>query len=74
MKRKSEFTTLERAIQTVDGFSHVFTTLRQQTALCGQSECTLYNYMNRICLLFNRNQGRTRREKSSSVGGVRCVH
>src|ERR1035437_1638217 len=51
MKQKSEFTTLERAIQTVDGFSHVFTTLRQQTALRGQSESTLYNYMHRIALV-----------------------
>jgi len=50
MKRRSEFTTLERAIQTVDGFSHVFTTLRQQTALRGQNESTLYNYMHRIAL------------------------
>jgi integrase/recombinase XerD len=51
MKTKSEFTTLERAIQTVDGFSRVFTTLRQQTALRGQSESTLYNYMHRIALV-----------------------
>jgi len=51
MKQKSEFTTLERAIQTVDGFSRVFTTLRQQTALRGQSESTLYNYMHRIALV-----------------------
>lgn len=51
MKQKSKFTTLERAIQTVDGFSHVFTTLRQQTALRGQSESTLYNYMHRIALV-----------------------
>ena len=51
MKQKGEFTTLQRAIQTVDGFSHVFTTLRQQTALRGQSESTLYNYMHRIALV-----------------------
>src|SRR5665647_584274 len=51
MKQKSEFTTLERAIQTIDGFPHVFTTLRQQTALRGQSESTLYNYMHRIALV-----------------------
>ncbi|MBV5347826.1 hypothetical protein JZU46_06395 [bacterium] len=51
MKQKSKFTTLERAIQTVDGFTHVFTTLRQQTALRGQSESTLYNYIHRIALV-----------------------
>lgn len=57
MKQKSECTTLERAIQTVDGFSHVFNTLRQQIALRGQSESTFYNYIHRIALVslhFNR--------------------
>jgi integrase/recombinase XerD len=57
MKQKGEFTTLQRAIQTVDGFSHVFETLRQQTALRGQSESTLYNYIHRVALVslhFNR--------------------
>jgi site-specific recombinase XerD len=51
MKQKSGFSTLERAIQTVDGFSCVFDTLRQQTALRGQSESTLNNYMHRIALV-----------------------
>jgi len=51
MKQKGEFTTLQRAIQTVDGFSHVFETLRQQTALRGQSESTLYNYIHRVALV-----------------------
>jgi len=57
MKQKGEFTTLQRATQTVDGFSHVFETLRQQTALRGQSESTLYNYIHRVSLVslhFNR--------------------
>ena len=51
MKQKNEFTTLERAIQTVDGFSRVFDTLRQQTAIRGQSESTLYNYIHRLALV-----------------------
>jgi hypothetical protein len=51
MKQKGEFTTLERTIQTVDGFSNVFTTLRQQIALRGQSESTLYNFKHRIALV-----------------------
>ncbi len=57
MKQKSNSTTIARAIQTVDGFSGVFQTIRQQTALRGQSESTLYNYMHRIALVslhFNR--------------------
>jgi site-specific recombinase XerD len=57
MKQKSESTTYERAIQTVDGFSRVFTTLRQQTALGGKSESTFYNFIHRIALVslhFNR--------------------
>jgi len=35
---KSEFSTLSRTIQTVDGFSRVYEALRQQTDLQGQSE------------------------------------
>jgi len=57
MKQKSEFSILSRAIQSVDGFSRVYETLRQQTALRGQSESTLSNYMHRIALVslhFNR--------------------
>ena len=38
MKQKSEFSTLSRAIQTVDGFTFFNETLRQHTALRGQSE------------------------------------
>jgi site-specific recombinase XerD len=51
MKTKDKATTYERAIQTVDGFSQVFTTLRQQTALGGRSESTFYNYIHRIALV-----------------------
>ena len=57
MKQKSEFSILSRAINSVDGFSGVFETLRQQTILRGQSQSTLDNYMHRIAqvsLHFNR--------------------
>ena len=57
MKQKSEFSILSRAIKSLDGFSRVYETLRQQTALRGQSESTLENYMHRIALVslhFNR--------------------
>jgi len=48
MKQKSEFTILERAIQTVDGFSRVFNTLQQQIILRGQSPSTLNNYIRQV--------------------------
>jgi len=48
MKQKSEFTILERAIQTVDGFSRVFNTLQQQMILRGQSPSTLNNYLRQV--------------------------
>ena len=51
MRKKSEFTTVERAIQTVDGFQKVFNTLRQQTILRGQSQSTLDNYIRQIALI-----------------------
>jgi site-specific recombinase XerD len=51
MRNKSEFTTVERAIQTVDGFQKVFNTLRQQTILRGQSQSTLDNYIRQIALI-----------------------
>ena len=57
MKQKNGFSTLERAIQTIVGFSHVFDTLRQQTALRGQSQSTLNNYIHHValvCLHFKR--------------------
>ncbi len=57
MKTKINSTAIGRAMESVDGFSRVFQTLRQQTALRGQSESTLYNYMHRIALVslhFNR--------------------
>ena len=57
MKKKSEFTILERAMQTVDGFDKVYHKMQQQTILGGRSQSTLENYIRRIalvCLEFNR--------------------
>ena len=57
MSKKSEFTTVERAMQTVDGFSRVFNTMQQQTILRGQSQSTFYNYIRQValvCLHFER--------------------
>jgi len=51
MRKKSEFTTVERAIQTVDGFQKVYNTLQQQTILRGQSQSTLENYIRQIALI-----------------------
>jgi len=51
MRKKSEFTTVERAIQTVNGFQKVFNTLQQQTILRGQSQSTLDNYIRQIALI-----------------------
>jgi site-specific recombinase XerD len=51
MRKKNEFTTVERAIQTIDGFQKVFNTLRQQTILRGQSQSTLDNYIRQIALI-----------------------
>ena len=57
MKKKSEFTILERAMQTVKGFDNVYHKMQQQTILGGRSQSTLENYIRRIalvCLEFNR--------------------
>jgi len=57
MKKKSEFTILERAMQTVEGFDKVYHKMQQQTILGGRSQSTLENYIRRIalvCLEFNR--------------------
>ena len=51
MRKKSEFTTVERAIQTVDGFQKVYNTLQQQTILRGQSKSTLENYIRQVALI-----------------------
>jgi site-specific recombinase XerD len=57
MRKKSEFTILERAMQTVPGFEKVYHKLKQQTILSGRSQSTFDNYIRRIalvCLEFNR--------------------
>lgn len=51
MKKKGEFTIVERAIQTIDGFQKVYNTLKQQTILRGQSQSTLENYIRQIALI-----------------------
>jgi site-specific recombinase XerD len=57
MKTKSKCTTYDRAIQEVEGFSSVFTVMRQNTAIGGRADSTFYNYIHRIALVslhFNR--------------------
>jgi integrase/recombinase XerD len=57
MKLKSESTIIERAIQTIEGFSAVDERIRQQTILRGQSRSTFENYIRqiaRVCLHFGR--------------------
>jgi site-specific recombinase XerD len=57
MKTKSKCTTYDRAIQEVEGFSSVFTVMRQNTAIGGRTDSTFYNYIHRIALVslhFNR--------------------
>lgn len=57
MRKKSEFTILGRAMQTVPGFDKVYHKLKQQTILSGRSQSTFDNYIRRIalvCLEFNR--------------------
>jgi site-specific recombinase XerD len=57
MRKKSEFTILERAMQSIDGFDKMCQKLKQQTIVGGRSQSTLDNYLRRIalvCLEFNR--------------------
>jgi site-specific recombinase XerD len=51
MSKTNKFTTVERAMQTVDGFSRVFNTMQQQTILRGQSQSTFYNYIRQVALV-----------------------
>jgi len=46
--KKSEFTIIERTMQTIEGFSVVFNKSQQQTILRGQSQSTLDNYLRQI--------------------------
>ena len=57
MSKKSEFTILGRAMQTVPGFDKVYHKMKQQTLLGGRSQSTFDNYIRRIalvCLEYNR--------------------
>jgi site-specific recombinase XerD len=57
MSKKSEFTILGRAMQTVPGFEKVYHKMKQQTLLGGRSQSTFDNYIRRIalvCLEYNR--------------------
>ena len=51
MRKKSEFTILEQAMQTVPGFDKVYHKMRQQTILGGRSQSTFDNYIRRIALV-----------------------
>jgi hypothetical protein len=52
MKVKSEFTVIERAIQTIEGFSAVNERIRQQTILRRQSRSTFENYIRQIVRVY----------------------
>jgi integrase/recombinase XerD len=51
MRRRTEPTLVEKAIQCVNGFEKVYTLLQQQVILRGQSRSTLANYIRRIALI-----------------------
>ena len=50
MRKKSEFTIVDRAIQTVPEFKERLEKLSQQVTLRGQSKSTLFNYSRRLAL------------------------
>ncbi|NDP21143.1 MAG: tyrosine-type recombinase/integrase [Paludibacter sp.] len=57
MKQKTDFSILDRAIATVEGFEGAYKILQQQVALRGQSKSILHNYSRQISLVslhFNR--------------------
>ena len=43
MRKKSEFTIFERALQTVPGFDKVYQEVKQQTILGGRIQCSNCN-------------------------------
>ena len=51
MRKKSESTIIERALDCVPGFDHVFQKLQQQVVLRGQSKSTLDNYIRRVAAI-----------------------
>jgi len=57
MKKKSGFTIVEQATQTVEGFDSAWKLIQQQVVLRGQSQSTFRNYIQRIasvCLHFDK--------------------
>lgn len=56
-ENEDEFTIVERAVQTIEGFDKVYHKMQQQTILGGRSQSTFENYFRRIALKsleFNR--------------------
>jgi site-specific recombinase XerD len=51
MRKKTEPTIVEKALDTVPGFDRVYQKLKQQVALKGQSKSTLENYIRRIAII-----------------------
>jgi len=51
MRKRIELTIVEKAIETVAGFDHVYKKLEQQVVLKGQSSSTLHNYIRRIACI-----------------------
>ncbi|MEN6316933.1 MAG: tyrosine-type recombinase/integrase [Clostridiaceae bacterium] len=51
MRKKSESTIIERALDCVPGFDRVFQKLQQQVVLRGQSKSTLHNYIRRVAAI-----------------------
>lgn len=51
MRKKSESTIIERALDSVPGFDRVFQKLQQQVVLRGQSKSTLHNYIRRVAAI-----------------------
>jgi integrase/recombinase XerD len=57
MRKKSKITTVERAMQTVDGFPRVYQLIEQKTILRNQSKSTFQSYIRPValvCLHFGR--------------------
>lgn len=51
MRKKSESTIIEKALECVPGFDRVFQKLKQQVVLRGQSKSTLHNYIRRVAAI-----------------------
>ena len=51
MRKRTEPTIIEKALDTVNGFNAVYHRLKQQVTLKGQSKSTLENYIRRIAII-----------------------